>query len=901
MVNENIDLNNKYRFKIGFDIKTNEKVFIDFSNAMKGYNILILGGMGSGKTVLSKALIELAAIKGIPSIVISEKEDIANLALINDIENDFSTELKSEIKSFKEKVIPIIFTPSSSKAVPIKFNPLEFPPNNLDDADVSSALDSMVKNFLQFIKVKIDTKDGTKLYNFLIYLFKIYWKEKREPKNLTEFLNEIRNRSGYVGQHYKIFKISETLMTSLEDKILRLKNELYSSTAAVLDLDKLLAPKIVNGKKKTPIIIILLSTLQNKESKELFVSAIFQNVYNWMLRQGRGKLRLFVCLDESFSYVPATGRVPVSKEMIMKLIRTDRAYGVGCILITQSFSGRYGIDKDVHNNTNLTILGSFDPMADPEIKPIIQDYINALHFPETTNSILDKIHSQNPGDFYLFSFELFQNQIPHIHVKKIITNHNRPLLLDNLAQEFNIDEWKSILQDLFTDETDSLIEYALERHFIPPPEDLPHKYIDIFSPIDRSFIYDFLKNNIKNFKIPKSNFKSQTVLYPILFQFGKLSLKVQIPIKNIDLNNFNLIDEYETQEFTVKIPSYQFLSYKYINSIKNVDHDSIIPDLINFNPNLLFESFSVLDLIKIINQYECNKPHPTPIEIPIQLHLEPKGKNPFKIIKKPYLINSTKLQLGPKVYDFVKDKITFIISNPTFRKTISKLQKIILDLETTLNSKNTELKNLENQLESLISIKNNKEIELNKYKNEKINVEAKRDVLKAKKIDDPVILIHIDKLNTIIEVLIKKIYELENNERNIITQINNLKSEISNLNTQIINNNQILNNLNSFENYLINDKLNFELNFDDIDKNKIIIEDEFITWIPLEILKITYNNNTYFFIINKYDSKRIFGLCHICSTLCYPKFCNKCHKITCDNCSIKLKKKKLIICNDCRR
>ncbi|MHA2386536.1 MAG: helicase HerA-like domain-containing protein, partial [Candidatus Thorarchaeota archaeon] len=78
----------------------------------------IFGSTGSGKTVLSKVILEEAAMEGIPIIAFDPQGDIASLMLPGDPKQ--LTEKGVPIKHLEEymdKVIVRVFTPASSKGL----------------------------------------------------------------------------------------------------------------------------------------------------------------------------------------------------------------------------------------------------------------------------------------------------------------------------------------------------------------------------------------------------------------------------------------------------------------------------------------------------------------------------------------------------------------------------------------------------------------------------------------------------------------------------------------------------------------------------------------------------------------------------------------------------------------
>ena len=90
-------------------------------------HICTLGTSGSGKIVFCKVVIEEAVRLGIPVIIIDPQGDIASLGLSGDPailqEKGYSPEFAEEyLKNAEVR----IWTPASSKGIPLSINPLKF-------------------------------------------------------------------------------------------------------------------------------------------------------------------------------------------------------------------------------------------------------------------------------------------------------------------------------------------------------------------------------------------------------------------------------------------------------------------------------------------------------------------------------------------------------------------------------------------------------------------------------------------------------------------------------------------------------------------------------------------------------------------------------------------------------
>ena len=77
-------------------------------------HFIALGSSGSGKTVLCKAIIEEAMMKGLPAILVDPQGDIASLI----IDESNGKVADQKLKQMRETRITI-FSPTSSKGIPL--------------------------------------------------------------------------------------------------------------------------------------------------------------------------------------------------------------------------------------------------------------------------------------------------------------------------------------------------------------------------------------------------------------------------------------------------------------------------------------------------------------------------------------------------------------------------------------------------------------------------------------------------------------------------------------------------------------------------------------------------------------------------------------------------------------
>ena len=131
------------------------------------------GSSGSGKTVMSKVLVEELARNGIPVIAFDPQGDIASLALLADTDALAKNGTDQAIRDdFAEKVEVVVWTPASSKGLPICINPLQF--GNLEDSsseDRTRYFSSIAINIASLVGYDLDSDDGKSAEAILSVLF----------------------------------------------------------------------------------------------------------------------------------------------------------------------------------------------------------------------------------------------------------------------------------------------------------------------------------------------------------------------------------------------------------------------------------------------------------------------------------------------------------------------------------------------------------------------------------------------------------------------------------------------------------------------------------------------------------------------------------------------------------
>ena len=153
------------------------------------------GSSGSGKTVMSKVLVEELARNGIPVIAFDPQGDISSLALLADTNTLAKNGADQDIRDdFDEKVEVVVWTPASSKGLPICINPLQFA--NLDDSsneDRTRYFSSIAINIASLIGYDLDSDDGKSAEAVLSVLFEHEHSHDRILQNFSDVVKTLKD------------------------------------------------------------------------------------------------------------------------------------------------------------------------------------------------------------------------------------------------------------------------------------------------------------------------------------------------------------------------------------------------------------------------------------------------------------------------------------------------------------------------------------------------------------------------------------------------------------------------------------------------------------------------------------------------------------------------------------
>jgi hypothetical protein len=327
-----------------------------------------VGMTGSGKTGLCLALLEEAAIDGVPAIIIDPKGDLGNLLLtfpelrpedfrpwINEedarrkeMDPDAFAAQQAEmwkkglaawgqgperIRTLRERVDMAIYTPGSTSGLPVNVL-ASFDAPDTDDAEaMADRVQTTAASLLGLLKIDADPVKSRECI-LLSSLLNHEWSQGRSL-DLPGLIERIQ-----APPFDKIGVLNLETFYPAKDRfalVMALNNVLAApGFASWQQGEPLDAGKFLYTAEGKPRLAIFSLAHLGDDERMFFVSLLLNEVLSWTRAQsGTSSLRAILYMDEIFGYLPPTANPP-SKLPMLTLLKQARAYGVGVVLATQN-------------------------------------------------------------------------------------------------------------------------------------------------------------------------------------------------------------------------------------------------------------------------------------------------------------------------------------------------------------------------------------------------------------------------------------------------------------------------------------------------------------------------------------------------------------------------------------
>lgn len=360
---------------------------------------VVVGMTGSGKTGLCVDMMEEAALRGLPALMVDPKGDITNLLLhFPDLapadfqpwvnadqarrEDKTIQQLAAEtaalwrsglakwdiqaerLRSLKESAQFAIFTPGSDAGLPVSIlASFEAPPIpwNENEELLREKISATVTALLGLVGLQDIDPVRSREHILLSNIFEDAWSGGRDL-DLGELILQTQNPPF---SKLGVFDINTFFPEVERFELAMLLNNILAAPAfqvwlegQPLDIDALLFTHDARPRHS----IFYIAHLSDAE-RMFFVTLLFSAVEAWMRTQaGTTSLRSLLYFDEIFGYLPPTQKPP-SKEPMLRMLKQARAFGVGLLLVTQN---PVDLDYKALSNTGTWFIGKLQTDQDKQ-------------------------------------------------------------------------------------------------------------------------------------------------------------------------------------------------------------------------------------------------------------------------------------------------------------------------------------------------------------------------------------------------------------------------------------------------------------------------------------------------------------------------------------------------------
>lgn len=345
---------------------TDELVLYDSKDLVT--HALCVGMTGSGKTGLGIAVIEEAAIDGVPVIVIDPKGDLTNLLLtfpdlrsedfapwVNDDDARRAGKTPAEfaadqagrwakglsdwgedgarIKRLRDAAEFRLYTPGSTAGLPVSvFTSFERPP--IDDPELlRERVQTAVSSLLTLAGLDVEPLKSRE-HILLSSILLAAWQAGESP-DLASLIQRVQQppmtRIGVMDvDSFFPAKDRFSFAMSINALIASPGFDVWSQG------DPLDVAAFLRSESGKPRVSIFSIAHLDDGQRMFFVSMLLNAVAGWMRGQtGTSSLRAMVYMDEIFGFFPPVSNPP-SKGPLLTLLKQGRAAGVGVVLATQN-------------------------------------------------------------------------------------------------------------------------------------------------------------------------------------------------------------------------------------------------------------------------------------------------------------------------------------------------------------------------------------------------------------------------------------------------------------------------------------------------------------------------------------------------------------------------------------
>jgi Helicase HerA, central domain len=358
---------------------------------------VVTGMTGSGKTGLCIGLLEEAALKGIPAIIIDPKGDLTNLLLHfpdlapQDFQPWIDADLARRTKKTQEQVASeaaqawrkglsdwnisqdmilalknaaqfAIFTPGSDAGIPVSVLSSLAAPDlswNENREILRERISSTVTALLGLVGFEDIDPLRSREHILLANIFENEWSQGKDV-HLKELVLQTQNPPF---KELGAFALDSFFPAKDRMELAMVLNNILASpvfetwrTGRALDIASMLYTQDGHPRHS----IFYLAHLSDTE-RMFFVTLLLSAVETWMrMQKGATSLRALLYMDEIFGYLPPQ-RNPSSKPLMLRMLKQARAFGLGLLLATQN---PVDVDYKALSNAGTWFIGKLQTEQD---------------------------------------------------------------------------------------------------------------------------------------------------------------------------------------------------------------------------------------------------------------------------------------------------------------------------------------------------------------------------------------------------------------------------------------------------------------------------------------------------------------------------------------------------------
>jgi hypothetical protein len=370
---------------------------LEYDSADLTTHAVVTGMTGSGKTGLCIAMLEEAALNGVPAIIIDPKGDLTNLLLHFPelLPSDFQPWIDPEVvrragttpekaaeeaadawakgieewgmdqarmMDLKNAVDFAIYTPGSDAGIPVSvLSSLQAP--DLDWEENREVLRERISSTVTALLGLVGMNDldpiRSREHILLSNIFEEHWSNKQDI-SLEELILQIQTPPF---DKLGAFPVDTFFPQKDRMELAMVVNNILASPAfeawregQSLDIQSLLFTSQGTPRHS----IFYLAHLSDGE-RMFFTTLLLSAVETWMRTQkGSTSLRALLYMDEIYGYLPPTANPP-SKQPLLRMLKQARAFGLGLLLATQN---PVDMDYKALSNTGTWFIGKLQTERD---------------------------------------------------------------------------------------------------------------------------------------------------------------------------------------------------------------------------------------------------------------------------------------------------------------------------------------------------------------------------------------------------------------------------------------------------------------------------------------------------------------------------------------------------------